>query len=230
MAIDQATKAEWLEKFQGATLSLNPTFGSPKVNHMFRRNFDQMGRNAFFISVRGRILLGEEHISAAEQMIYDRITEITKTIERKTEATKVILADANITKMASYNRPEDHEAVIVSPMQTKYVRLLEAADELFKNINTLMLYGEITEREHSKRELEIKQHMRVVPSVIRKVTIGLRTRLDEANAKQAGQASAETGDAADASGVADASEPTQTTSSPVTADAVEAPEAIAQAA
>ena len=229
MAIDQATKAEWLEKFQGATLSLNPTFGSPKVNHMFRRNFDQMGRNAFFISVRGRILLGEDQISAAEQMIYDRITEITKTIERKTEATKAILADAAITKMASYNRPEDHEAVIVSPMQTKYVRLLEAADELFKNINTLMLYGEISEREHSKRELEIKQHMRVVPSVIRKVTIGLRTRLDEASAKQAGQVSTETTDAAEASEVAEAAEPTPA-SSPAVSNVVETPEVIAQAA
>lgn len=229
MAIDQATKAEWLEKFQGATLSLNPTFGSPKVNHMFRRNFDQMGRNAFFISVRGRILLGEDQISAAEQMIYDRITEITKTIERKTEATKAILADAAITKMASYNRPEDHEAVIVSPMQTKYVRLLEAADELFKNINTLMLYGEISEREHSKRELEIKQHMRVVPSVIRKVTIGLRTRLDEASAKQAGQVSTETTDAAEASEVAEAAELTPA-SSPAVSNVVETPEVIAQAA
>ena len=229
MAIDQATKAEWLEKFQGATLSLNPTFGSPKVNHMFRRNFDQMGRNAFFISVRGRILLGEDQISAAEQMIYDRITEITKTIERKTEATKAILADAAITKMASYNRPEDHEAVIVSPMQTKYVRLLEAADELFKNINTLMLYGEISEREHSKRELEIKQHMRVVPSVIRKVTIGLRTRLDEASAKQAGQVSTETTDAAEASEVAEAAELTPA-ASPAVSNVVETPEVIAQAA
>lgn len=205
MAIDQATKTEWLEKFQGATLTLDATFGSPKVNHMFRRNFDQMGRNAFFISVRGRVLLGEDQVSAAEQMIYDRITEITKTIERKTEATKVILADANISKMANYNRPENHEAVIISPMQTKYVRLLEAADELFKNINTLMLYGEITEREHSKRELEIKQHMRVVPSVIRKVTIGLRTRLDEAGAKQSQDESAASTESATASEPANAS-------------------------
>ena len=96
MAIDQATKTEWLEKFQGATLTLDATFGSPKVNHMFRRNFDQMGRNAFFISVRGRVLLGEDQVSAAEQMIYDRITEITKTIERKTEATKVIQQDGQL--------------------------------------------------------------------------------------------------------------------------------------
>ena len=178
-------KDEWLKSFQGATLILNPEFGSPKVNHMYQRAFDFMGRNAFFISVRGRILLGEEQVSMAEQHIYDRISEMTKAIDRQIEAAKAVMLDAGISVMATYNKPVQHRAVVISPMQTKYIRLLEKADLLFQYINTLMLHGEMSEREHSKRELQIKQHMRMVPSAIRKVTIGLRIRLSEAQAKEA---------------------------------------------
>ena len=207
--MDSTAKQEWLQTYQGATLRLEPEFGSPKVNHMFQRNFDHMGRNAFFISVRGRITLGEEQVSQAEQYIYDRINEITKALDRKIEAAKAVMLDAGITVLASYNRPMKQEAVIVSPMQTRYIKLLQKADELLMYMNTLMLYGEIperelayanqqleremAEREHSKRELEIKQHMRTVPSTIRKMTIGLRNRLTEVQAKEAAKAPAKEG-------------------------------------
>lgn len=182
--MDPTAKEEWLKSFQGATLVLNPEFGSPKVNHMFQRNFDHLGRNAFFISVRGRILLGEEQVSLAEQMVYERMTEITKALDRKIEQAKQVMTVAGLTVMASYNKPVQHIAVVVSPMQTRYIKLLTKADELLMYINTLMLHGEMAEREHSKRELEIKQHMRTIPSTVRKVTIGLRNRLNEVQAKE----------------------------------------------
>lgn len=187
--MDASAKQEWLQSYQGATLRLEPEFGSPKVNHMFQRNFDHLGRNGFFVSVRGRITLGEEQVSQAEQYIYDRITEITKALDRKIEAAKAVMLDAGITVLASYNRPQKHEAVIVSPIQTRYIKLLQKADELLMYLNTLMLYGEMAEREHSKRELEIKQHMRTIPSTVRKVTIGLRNRLTEVQAKEAAKSS-----------------------------------------
>lgn len=177
MAIDSNTKEAWLETYQGATLVLKPSFGNPKVNHMFARNFDNIGRNAFYISVRGRILIGEDAAGQAEQHVYDRILEINKAIDKKIEGAKVIIRDANITEMANYNRAVEHRAVVISPIQKRYIELLAKCDELFVLMTTLMLHGEIQEREHSKRELEIKQHMRVIPSVVRKVTIGLRTRL-----------------------------------------------------
>lgn len=178
-------KEEWLKSFQGATLTLEPEFGSPKVNHMYARNFDHMGRNAFFISVRGRIDLGEEQVTLAEKHVYDRIEEITKALDRKIETAKAVVIDANITVMANYNKPVTQKAVIVSPMQKRYLDLLKKCDELLKYMNTLMLHGEMSEREHSKAELEIKQHMRTIPSAIRKVTIGLRLRLREKNADAA---------------------------------------------
>lgn len=183
--MDSSAKEEWLQSFQGATLVLEPEFGSPKVNHMFKRNFDHLGRNGFFISVRGRIALGEDQVSLAETHVYDRIAEITKALDRKIEAAKAVMLDAGIAVMARYNKPIQHRAVVVSPMQTQYIKLLKKADELLMYINTLMLHGEMAEREHSKRELEIKQHMRTIPSTVRKVTIGLRNRLTETQAKEA---------------------------------------------
>ncbi len=222
--MDSTAKQEWLATYQGATLRLAPEFGSPKVNHMFQRNFDHMGRNAFFISVRGRITLGEEQVSQAEQYIYDRINEITKALDRKIEAAKAVMLDAGITVLASYNRPMKQEAVIVSPMQTRYIKLLQKADELLMYLNTLMLYGEIPEREHSKRELEIKQHMRTVPSTIRKMTIGLRNRLTEVQAKEAAKAPAKEGakapEAANEDSIASSSSEAPTQAAPVVEAAI----------
>ena len=178
-------KEEWLKSFQGATLILEPKFGSPKVNHIFQRSFDYMGRNAFFVSVRGRILLGEDQVSMAEQHIYNSIEEMTKAIDRQIEAAKAVVLDAGISIMAQFNKPVEHKAVVISPIQTRYIKLLEKADELFMYINTLMLHGEMSEREHSKRELQIKHHMRTIPSTVRKVTIGLRNRLTAMQEKEA---------------------------------------------
>lgn len=189
--MDSEFKDEWLKSYQGATLRLPAEFGNPKVNHMFERAFNFLGRNAFYVSVRGRILLGEEQVSLAEQHIYNSIEEITKAIDRQIEAAKAVMLDAGVSIMATYNKPATHDAVIISPIQKRYLTLLHKADELFMLINTLMLHGEMAEREHSKRELQIKHHMRTIPSTVRKITLGLRQRVAALQEKETQKAAAE---------------------------------------
>lgn len=175
--IAAAAKEEWLEKYRGATLTLEPVFGNHKVNHMFSRNFDVMGRNAFFISVRSRILLGEEKVALAEKHVYDRLDEVITKMDNEIKQAQAVMANNGIDTMASYNKPTTHKAKIVSPIQTRYLKLLSKADELLMFISTLMLHGVIPERDHSKQELKVKHYMRVVPSAVRKVTIGMRIQL-----------------------------------------------------
>ena len=222
--MDSDFKDEWLKSFQGATLRLPAEFGNSKVSHMFERAFNFLGRNAFYISVRGRILLGEDQVSQAEQHIYNSIDEMTKAIERQIEAAKAVILDAGITIMAQYNKPTQVEAIIVSPIQTRYLKLLSKADELFMLINTLMLHGEMAEREHSKRELQIKHHMRTVPSTVRKITLGLRQRVtalkekEDQKAASGSEKSAAKADPADQPAPAEATE----TATPATELAVAA--------
>ncbi|MFB0936401.1 MAG: hypothetical protein QMB52_11575 [Propionivibrio sp.] len=189
--MDSEFKDEWLKSFQGATLRLPAEFGNPKVIHMFERAFNFLGRNAFYVSVRGRILLGEEQVSMAEQHIYNSIEEMTKAIDRQIEAAKAVMLDAGVSVMATYNKPAKLEAIIISPIQRRYLQLLHKADELFMLVNTLMLHGEMAEREHSKRELQIKHHMRTVPSTVRKITLGLRQRVAALQEKEAQKSAAE---------------------------------------
>lgn len=198
MAIDRATKEEWLESFRGATLTLSPTFGNPKVNHMYKRNFDLIGRNGFFISVRGRVMLGEDKISIAEKGIYDRITDIEKQLDTQIAQVKEVLNANNVAQIAEYNKPTTQKATIISPIQTRYLGILTKADDLLKHLSTLLLYGLIPEREHSKRELVTKHAMRSLPSTVRKITIGLYVALK----KEADQAKAAALTPADAATVA----------------------------
>ncbi|WP_341744827.1 hypothetical protein [Azonexus hydrophilus] len=177
MAIDQETKKDWLTNFRGATLKLHPTFGNPKVCHMFDRNFNNLGRNGFFMSVRGRVVLGEAVADEAEKLIYSRMEEQTKSVENKIKWCHKILADEAIVDLASYENAQEYVATVVSPVQKRYIELLRKCDELFVLLSTLMLHGAISESEHSKNELQIKKHMRAVPSAMRKLTIALGVKM-----------------------------------------------------
>lgn len=179
----QAVKADWLGKFNGAVLCTSVDIGSPLVRRAYHRTFDHVGRNAHFISVFGRVLLGEAMVKEPEQKLKERIEENTKALDRKLEGARAILMDAGITTYAHFNKPEPIQANIISPIQKHYLNLLTKADELLVYLNTLWLHGEIDDTERSKREMEIKNFLRAVSSVSRKMRIYMQSKVNDQNEK-----------------------------------------------
>lgn len=179
----QAAKADWLSKFNGAVLQVNVDVGSPLVRRVYHRTFDHVGRNAHFISVFGRVLLGEAMVREPEQKLKERIEENTKALDRKLEGARAIMMDAGITTYARFNKTEPIQANIISPIQKHYLNLLSKADELLVYLNTLWLHGEIDDTERSKREMEIKNFLRAVSSVSRKMRIYMQSKVNELHEK-----------------------------------------------
>ena len=177
-------KDAWLEKFEGASIiKVNP-IGSPTMRHLHKRSFGHVGRNCHFISVFGRILLGEDQISEAEAAVNKRIVEVTTAIERRISAMKAIVADNGLSdSLAQFNASSEIVSKIVVPSQTRFLNLIVLGDQYLVLVNTLWLHGELQDREKSRAELELKQLLRGIPATTRKMRIYLQAKLTEAAKK-----------------------------------------------
>lgn len=177
----QQAKKDWMDKFEGAKLVINSELGSPTMRHMHKRSFDHVGRNCHFITVFGRVLLGEGGITEAEESVSKRLDDVTKAIERKISAINVVIAEANLNEsLAHFNLVSNMESSIVVPTQKRYLKVLELGDQLLVLVNTLWLHGEITDKEKSKAELELKQLIRSIPHTTRKMRQYLQEQVRKA--------------------------------------------------
>lgn len=176
-------KDDWLAKFDGAVIKKSITLGSPTVRHIYARHYDHIGRNCHFISVFGRILLGEDKISEPEAAVYKRLEEVKTSLERKISASRALVVDAGINDATAFNKKEEVAASVIVPVQSAYLKILVLADEYLRLMNSLWLEGEITDKAKSKAELELKQNIRIISATTRKMRIYLQGKLAEAAAK-----------------------------------------------
>ena len=134
-------KDAWLEKFEGASIVKVTPIGSPTMRHLHKRSFGHVGRNCHFISVFGRILLGEDQISEAEAAVSKRIVEVTTGIERKISAMKAIVADRGLSdNLAQFNASSEIVSKIVVPSQTRFLNLIALGDQYLVLVNTALAY------------------------------------------------------------------------------------------
>jgi hypothetical protein len=176
--IHQHAKDEWMRKFEGAKIVKTSPVGSPTMRHLHKRSFDHVGRNCHFITVFGRILLGEDRISEAEEAVTKRLDDVIKAIERKISAMTAIVAEASLTdSMASFNRVEDLQSDIVVPNQNRFLTTIVLGDKYLVLVNTLWLHGQLDDKAKSRAELELKQLLRSIPATTRKMRIYLQTKL-----------------------------------------------------
>ncbi len=181
-----------LEKFQGASLQVPVEFGSPLVQNAFKRSFYITARNSHFISVFGRILLGEEKITEPERHVRNAFNNAMEDIDRKLKAAQAIVADAAIVQFATYSATRRAEVQIITPISKRHLELLAKADEFLLLVNTLWLHGEIDGAERARRELEVKRKLRGVVAATRNMFLALRNELNRRRPDAARFANAET--------------------------------------
>lgn len=231
-------KADWMRRFDGAVAYKDVTFGAPTVRHLHKRSYEQLGRNCHFITVFGRVLLGERKIAEAEEGVYKRITEVQTAFERKLKAVNALVAQAGIEDSAEYNKTESIRAAVIVPAQGRFLKTLVLADEYLRQVYTLWLEGEISDAEKSKAELELKHLLRGIASTTRKMRIYLQEKATDAQerAKAEGTrltavekavADASASDAAPGTDDEDSDESEQVSADSVATAEAEGPEAIA---
>ncbi len=190
-AVTLEAKKIWLDKFQGASLTVDVEFGSPLVQNAFKRTFYITARNSHFISVFGRVLLGEEHVTEPENHVRNAFRNAMDDFDKKIVAAMTIVKHAEISNMASYSAAKSVNAQIITPISKIHLDLLKKADHFLLLINTLWLHGEIDGKERARRELEVKRKLRGVVAATRNMFLSLRNHLNRRKPEAAAEAHAE---------------------------------------
>ncbi len=190
-AVTLEAKKIWLDKFQGASLTVNVEFGNLLVQNAFKRTFYVTARNSHFISVFGRVLLGEEHVTEPENHVRNAFRNAMDDFDKKIVAAMTIVKHAEISNMASYSAARAVNAQIITPISKIHLDLLQKADQFLLLINTLWLHGEIDGRERARRELEVKRKLRGVVAATRNMFLSLRNHLNRRKPESAAEAHAE---------------------------------------
>lgn len=203
-----AAKKDWRRNFAGAMMTKSPKFKTPTVRHYFARQYDQLGRNVYFISIFGRILVKGDGVSEAEKKIYDRIRDVGDECAKKVNAMKAIAAEAGITDLAHYPLADkrDVTAFVIVPSQNRFLKVLEIADDYLVMVNTLWLEGEITDKAKSQAEMEIKHQLGQIVSMVRKMRIFMQTKVRAAQRAAADAAGTDKDAAAQAAELSQAQE------------------------
>lgn len=175
----EEAKKSWFETFNGPSFVMSTNIGSSLVNSFYRRTFEITSRNAHFISVFGRILLGEDKVQEPENYLKNTLANAIKEIDSKIVAAKALMLNEGIDKLASYENSRPFEVKIVSPIAKQYMELLLKADEYQAYVSTLWLHGAIDDRQRTGTELDLKKRMRSVVTAARNMFIVIRKKTNE---------------------------------------------------
>lgn len=171
------TKQDYAKRFQGAYLRKRVTFGAPTIRQFYKRMFDQLGRNSYFVSVFGRVLLDDSRATEAEAAIYGKLKEVEEECTRMVSAMRQMIDDGGVDMLAEFHRPQDIDAAVIVPAQTRYLRLLQLGDQYLVLVNTLWLEGLLDDSQKSKAELDIKRKLRQITTTARNLRLGLQKRI-----------------------------------------------------
>lgn len=178
--IIKTAKEDWLRKHDGPVMRKEVNLGSPTIKHIYKRTYEQLGRNCHFIAIFGRVLIGEDKIAEAEAIIQNRLKEVMTATERKVNSTRALVDNAGIENTAQYNKLDAISAAIIEPVQGRYLNILAMADEYLRLVSTLWLEDQIGTREKSKAELEVKHLIRGIASTTRKMRLFVQAKVSEA--------------------------------------------------
>lgn len=204
----QAAKRSWFETFDGPCLTMDVDFGARMIQNFHRRSFEITSRNAHFISVLGRILLGEESVQEPENYVKRTLSNAITDLDNKIAGARAIMVDAGITKIAAYEIKQTYSVKVVSPIAKDFLELLKKSEEFLVFMNTLWLHGAIDDRQRSKHELELKRKLRSVVASARNMFIVMRKKLNAVDKEGSAKAEKEIGASIvdDAGGLEDVAE------------------------
>ncbi|MYM92744.1 AcaB family transcriptional regulator [Duganella vulcania] len=173
----QDAKAAWMDKFTGAVLEKQVQFGSPVVQNLFKRTFYITARNCHFISVFGRVLLGEEQAKQAEDHLNERMQKSKDFLEAVIKAANLEIEDANLGNFY-WKAPSEGGVKLTSRTSTRHLELLILADTYISKVHTLWIGDLMDDQTRARTEREVKKQMRAIASTARELFMGLRKRLN----------------------------------------------------
>lgn len=170
-------KASWLERFTGAVLEKEIQFGSPVVQNLFKRTYYITARNFHFVSVFGRVLLGEEQTKLAEDMLAERMEKVKGQLQALIQQNQIEIDDAKLGKFY-WNAPAQATVKLTSRFSTRHLDLLILVDQYMSGVHTLWIADQLEDPVRARQEREVKKQMRAIASSAREMFLSMRKRMN----------------------------------------------------
>jgi hypothetical protein len=141
----------------------------------------------YFISTLGRTKLHAESIEQIEQSVRAKLEAAGKEMDKTIDGAELPLKQNNIEVVATYDTvPLEIEIGITSALGRRYFELIHKLDQTMPLIQTLEIEEVITEKHAAHQRSNCKRIVLSMSSGVRNLAMGVRRRMNEADAKLAG--------------------------------------------
>ncbi|MCA2997377.1 MAG: hypothetical protein ING75_02125 [Rhodocyclaceae bacterium] len=148
-----------LERMNVAVLRRTEVFQSPLIQSHYRKGFYIISRNAWFVSILGRVLVGEALAAKAEDLMFKQVNGVTASIA-KVEARIAKLSESlGVTETTQFSLPKEANVDIVHPVAYRHLESMKVIDRVLAQANALFNLGEMSATEKAKLELELKNKL-----------------------------------------------------------------------
>jgi hypothetical protein len=173
-------------RVEAASLKHKTRLESPEGKRLFARCFYSFQASMYIVSTLGRTKLPLPDVEHIEQAVRAKLEEATTELNRAIDGADLLLKNHNIESVATYDTvPLEEEVGITSALGRRYFELLHKLDQMMPLLQTLEIEEVISEKEAEKQRSKLKRIVLGMSSTGRNFAVGIRRRMNEADAKKA---------------------------------------------
>jgi len=171
-------------RVEAASLKRKTRLASAEGKRMFARCFYSFQASMYFISAMGRTKLALEVVEQIEEAVRTKLEETTNELNQAIDGAELLLKTHSIETVATYDTvPLEIEIGVTSAMGRRYFELIHKLDQLMPMLQTLEIEEVIKEKQVEQQRSRIKRIVLAMSSTARNLMMGVRRRMNEADAK-----------------------------------------------
>ena len=173
-------------RVEAASLKRQVSIHSHEAKTALARAFMSLQESMYVISEVGRAKLTEEQVAAVEDSIRAKMDEIDKELNQIMDGAELLLRNQNIDTIASFDtKPLELEVSVISAQGRRYLDMILKLDRLIPLLATMGIWEVAKPREIAFRKSRAKRIVAGLASTARNLKLGMRRRMNEADAKRA---------------------------------------------
>lgn len=165
---------DFLASLESAYVVRQTTINTPVIKRVYLRFFDPTQLNMHIISVYGRVGLSEEQVVQVEEGVRKSLADADAYLNEKLNECAALFQANGISASAKHLAPKQFDARVISPLSSKYLKLLVKADQLIAMIEVLVIEDIIRTTRGEMLIAEVRNRLRKIATSVRTIALGVR--------------------------------------------------------
>jgi hypothetical protein len=171
---DNPARRHFISECRDSRIVVKAQF-SPNILRIYRRHFDGVSRAAYLLRFYCRVGPGSNIERELTKEIITLIDEVNENVRKKITVAEQILNKENVK--VSKSQFETVNATIIDPIAHRFLKTLNAAQELDEKLSALWLACVIDDEQRRKAMSEIDSDLRSIQEKARALFVGIRGRV-----------------------------------------------------